>query len=389
MKLQSQKPGVIIIEGHVQGLANTRALGRAGIPVIVVSEYDCLAHYSRFCKKFFRCPDYLSVEFIDFLINMATREGIKNWILMPSNDHAVFNISKHAGKLKEFYRIISPDSGKLERIYDKELLIRTCLSAGIPVPVSWFPAASGEIEYSELKYPLLIKGKNGLTFYKNTGKKAFLADRKESLAEALEKIRNKTPFSNIYIQNLLPVENNKPVSFTAFSINGEMKTYWMGVKVREHPPDFGTATYSRSVNKPELIPLAEKLLKTLEFTGVCEIEFLLDPRDHEYKLIEVNARTWLWVNMAIKSGINYPVMVYNYLNDIPMNYPYNIGSKCEWMHYLTDIPFSLAGIVRGKYSIKEILSSYRELPSPAVFDFNDVLPSFAEIALLPFLIFHR
>ena len=45
----------------------------------------------------------------------------------------------------------------------------------------------------------------------------------ENLIEVLDNIKEKTPFSNIYLQNLLPVEKNKPVSFTAFSINGEIK----------------------------------------------------------------------------------------------------------------------------------------------------------------------
>ena len=31
MRLEAGLPGVVVIEGHVQGLANARALGRAGI----------------------------------------------------------------------------------------------------------------------------------------------------------------------------------------------------------------------------------------------------------------------------------------------------------------------------------------------------------------------
>jgi D-aspartate ligase len=388
MNPETVLPGVVVIEGHVQGLANTRALGRAGIPVIVVSEYDCLAHYSKYCKKFFKCPGYLSEEFIDFLTNLASVEDVKDWVLLPSNDHAVYNISIHTEQLRNYYKIISPEPEILETIYNKELLIKLCQSINVPVPQSWFPEFPDDIRYSELKFPLLIKGKNGLTFYKSVGRKAILINNPEILKEEIETILGKAPFSNVYIQNLLPVEKNKPVSFTAFSINGEIKSYWMGIKVREHPLQFGTATYSRSIDVPELIGLSENLLRKLTFTGVCEIEFLLDSRDNNYKLIEVNARTWLWVDMAIKSGINYPLMLYNYLNKIEMDY--NIHKKeVEWMHYFTDIPYSLLGLIRGKYSIVEIVRSYGKLPAPAVLDIKDILPSFAEIALLPFLILKR
>ena len=389
MKPVTLLPGVIIIEGHVQGLANTRALGKAGIPVIVVSEHNCLARYSRYCKKFFNCPEYLSIEFIDFLINLASIEGIRDWVLLPSNDHAVYNISEHIERLQDYYKIISPEPEIFEIVYNKELLITLCQSIDIPVPVSWFPEDREDINLSDLKFPVLIKGKNGLTFYKNLGRKAFLVESHENLKQTFETISGKIPFSNFYIQNLLPVEKNKVVSFTSFSINGEIKSYWMGVKVREHPHQFGTATYSLGVEIPELFGLAEKLLRKISFTGVCEIEFLLDPRDNEYKLIEVNARTWLWVDMAIKSGINYPVMVYNYLNKIDMVYPLQSKPGSEWMHYITDIPYSLAGIFTGHYTFREIIRSYSKLPSPAVFEFSDILPSIAEIALLPLLIFKR
>ena len=65
--MEKGKPGAIIIEGHVQGLSNTRALGEAGIPVIVIDTHNCIARHSRYCKAFYKCPDYLSDEFIELI----------------------------------------------------------------------------------------------------------------------------------------------------------------------------------------------------------------------------------------------------------------------------------------------------------------------------------
>jgi D-aspartate ligase len=83
----SNTSGAIIIEGHVQGLSNTRSLGEAGIPVFVVDKVNCLARYSRYCRKFFRCPDFIEDAFADFLIDLAEKENLKDWVLIPSNDH--------------------------------------------------------------------------------------------------------------------------------------------------------------------------------------------------------------------------------------------------------------------------------------------------------------
>ncbi len=43
--------GAIVLEGHVQGLSNTRSLGELGIPVYVIDVVHCLAQHSRFCAK--------------------------------------------------------------------------------------------------------------------------------------------------------------------------------------------------------------------------------------------------------------------------------------------------------------------------------------------------
>ena len=170
----------------------------------------------RYCKKFFKCPDYLSDEFIDFLIKLALKEGIRDWVLLPSNDHAVYNISGNIERLQEYYKIISPEPEILESIYNKELLIKLCKSINVPVPLSWFPENPEDIRISELKFPLLIKGKNGLTFYKKTGKKALLINAPEDLEKISDSLFDNVPYTDIYLQNLVPVEKNKTVSFTCF-----------------------------------------------------------------------------------------------------------------------------------------------------------------------------
>lgn len=381
--------GAVVIEGHVQGLANTRSLGREGIPVYVVSRHSCLAGYSKYCKKFFKCPDYLSYEFTQFLVELCRKENLNGWMLLPSNDHAVYNISINKAILEKYYKIISPDKDIFENIYNKENLINICKSIDIPVPTTWFPSVNSDIDYSVLVFPVLVKGKKGLSFYKKQGKKAFLAQDEQELKYIIDRIISDSTIEDIFIQNVLPFERQKPVSFTAFCIEGEIKTTWSGSKVREHPFHFGTATFSSSCDIPALKPYAESIIRHLRFTGVCEIEFMLDERDLSYKLIEINARTWLWVEMAIRSGINYPLFVYNYLNDIPVFYPLRPEKDVEWIHYLTDLPYSISGIIKGEYSLSEILETYKHEHIDAVYSRDDKLPSFAEFFLLPFLIFRR
>ncbi len=369
------KPGVIIIEGHVQGLSNTRSLGEAGIPVYIIDKTNCIARYSKFCKKFFICPDFNTREFIEFLIMLARSESLKDWILLPSNDHAVLSISRHRNILSEFYKIITPEERIISNIYDKSRLLSIAENIGISVPTTkYFKTEDDPIDKS-IMFPVLTKGRHGLDFYKAVKKKAYLAMSEQELRNQLKQIRNKCPLENTFTQELIPDNGtNKTVSFTAFCISGEIKTYWAGEKVREHPVRFGTATFARSIDGSFLLTMSKRLLHALNYTGVCEIEYLLDPRDNKYKLIEINARTWLWVGLAKESGIDYAKLIYDYLNDKSISFPEKYNINIGWVNYITDIPFSIMGLFKGKLSIKEYLSTFQIKVKNASFAWNDLMP---------------
>ena len=58
----------------------------------------------------------------------------------------------------------------------------------------------------------------------------------------------------------------------------------------------------------------EKLIKAINYTGICEIEWLYNPKQRKYNLIEINPRTWLWVELAKASGIDFIKDVIHILN---------------------------------------------------------------------------
>lgn len=352
-------PGAIIIEGHVQGLSNTRSLGEAGIPVYVVDKTNCIARYSKFCEKFFRCPDFIEDSFADFLLELAEKESLKDWVLIPSNDHAVFTIAKHKVSLEEHYKVITPSSDIINDIYDKSRLIKIAEDNRIPVPATYSIGVNANINMPESNYPVLLKGRFGLSFYKTFKKKAFLARNEDELRNILTSIRGLVDNDDILVQELIPSDgSNKTVSFTAFSVNGEIKAYWMGVKVREHPLEFGTATFTRSIYIRECYKQSIPLLKAINYSGVCEIEYLLDPKDNKYKLIEINARTWLWVGLAKACGVDYAKMIYDYVNNQKIIYPKDYLIGLNWINPVTDLFFSLLAILQRKIEFLDYIKMF-------------------------------
>jgi len=383
-------PGAIIIEGHVQGLSNTRSLGEAGIPVYVVDKTNCIARYSRFCNKFFKCPDFLEDSFAYFLIELAEKEGLKDWVLIPSNDHAVFTIAKHKISLEKHFKVITPSLEIISNIYDKSRLLKIAEENGIPVPLTYCIGYNENINIPESDYPVLIKGRFGLSFFKTFKRKVFLAHNEKELRDKLRLIKAKKNDENILVQKLIRSDRlNRTISFAAFCENGIINAYWMGIKLREHPIEFGTATFARSIFVKECFEQSSLLLKAINYTGVCEIEYLFDYEDLKYKLIEINARTWLWVGLAKASGVDFAKMIYNYVNGSQNIYPPKYNTELNWRNSFTDIIYTSLALIKGKISLSSILEQNKGTIVDAVSYSGDNKPFWAYLFLMSTFLFRR
>lgn len=369
-------PGAVVIEGHVQGLANMRALAERGIPVIVVDCVRGIATYSKYCRAYFKCPPFESDEFIEFLIGLCDSESLDGWVLYPSNDHAVCSLARNRSRILERYRALILPLERFQKIYDKVGLMGVARDANVPFPRTEVFEEYGPHSKVDLRFPVLTKGRNGLSFYYATGKKAIRSTTTEELAHNLDLIREIVPLDSTYTQEEIPnSKENKTLSFTAFCVDGKIMTHWIGKKLREHPFLFGTATLAESVYENELKLQSERLLEALCFTGICEIEYLFDPHAREYKLIEVNARTWLWVSLARACGVDYSSLLYDYLNGNNIEWPMDYRDGFVWVNPITDAIYGAWGVMTRHYTVQSLLSPF--IGKKVINDllvFNDIKP---------------
>jgi D-aspartate ligase len=388
MRSNKTKKGAIVIEGHVQGLALTRSLGEKGIPVYVVDKRNCVARYSKYAQKFFICPDFNADAFVDFLIKLAKKENISGWVLLPSNDHAVITLSRNKQRLGVYYKMLVPEFDKIEQIYNKVTLLSTASGLGIPIP-STFCFTNTGVDGFSMSFPVITKGKHGLTFYRALKNKAFIANAKEDLEKQLKDIQGKINLADTFTQSVIRSDGtNKTISFTAFCESGTIKTFWMGVKLREHPLQFGTATLTESILEPRLIEPSKRLIKHFRYSGVCEIEFLKDPLDSQFKLIEINARTWLWVGLAKACGVDYGLYIYNHLNGLTNEFPKDYKLGVKWINRLTDTVYSISAISKGLLTIANYFKSMKGNRVGALYYQGDLKPLFA-YALMTFSFLRR
>ena len=95
-------------------------------------------------------------------------------------------------------------------------------------------------------------------------------------------------------QELLSTVDTHNVSVCGWH-DREYHQYVVTRKILQHPPKIGNGDVVEVFRKApkSLVKQTEKILNALRYTGPFEMEFVLDAKNHEYKLIELNPRFWM------------------------------------------------------------------------------------------------
>jgi predicted ATP-grasp superfamily ATP-dependent carboligase len=145
------------------------------------------------------------------------------------------------------------------------------------------------------------------------------------------------------------------------------------------------STFVEAAHYPMLREIAIKLLSSLDYYGICEVEFKHDERDNIPKLLEVNARFWGWHTFARRCGANYPYMLYCDLYGVEAPEFTLTPEGVHWVKTITDLPVALGEILKKNLSVSSFLQEYSGRVENATFARNDPLPFFAEWILFPYL----
>jgi predicted ATP-grasp superfamily ATP-dependent carboligase len=123
----------------------------------------------------------------------------------------------------------------------------------------------------------------------------------------------------------------------------------MGEKLNEHPVRYGTATLARSIHIKEIIEPSKKLLKKLNYTGISEVEWILNDQTDEYNLIEINPRTWLWIELAKACGKDFVKMMYTqvYQKELCDANSEQYQTDVYWYNPITYYPFKIIALFSG------------------------------------------
>jgi predicted ATP-grasp superfamily ATP-dependent carboligase len=380
---------IYILGNHIQGLGISRNVGRQNYRVTLFNKSSLsVARFSNTCKKFVKFKD------TNNLLNILLQDKIANKkaLLIPTNDALVGFLSDNYEKLNEKYYLSIPPKEITEIAFNKRKTYQAAMDAGVPIPESHFPDTEEMLlKHSDtIKYPVIIKPAVMYNFYATSGKKVFLCNNKKDLIENYRKAIKIIPKEEVIVQEMLDGGAKNLFSFASYAKNGVVLGSFTANRIRQKPMDFGVATtFAVSVVNERVEKLAEKFLKAINYTGLSEVEFMYDAKTDDYKLIEINPRTWKWHSMANIIGINLIEMMIKDIQGKNIEKHRNTKEKLAWVEQLTDFFIVFTEILKGKMSFRDYYKTWKLKKEYATFDWRDPLPAIMYILLSPILYFKR
>ena len=382
--------GGVVIGGDYQGLGIARSLGRRGFPVCIIDDEHSIARYSRYATHYVRVKNLRDEqETIKAVLDIGQRLKLQDWVLYPTRDETVAAFSLNREILSKFFRVPTPEWNITQWAWDKRKTYELAHKLGIGTPKTWFPLCVGDLEQIDANFPLVIKPAIKEHFIYETKVKAWRADNRNDLAGFFQKAAVFVPPGEIMIQDLIPGGSEQLFGYCAFFKNGSALGSMMTQYKRQHPPLFGrSCTLVETVERPEVEVLANKFLKAMDYYGLVEMEFKLDPRDGQYKLLDVNARTWGYHSLGAAAGVDFSRMLFeDQIGEHVL--PIRARPKISWIRLATDFPVGILSVLRRQSSPWAYLKSVTTFSAESVFSFQDPLPSMVETALIPYLFYKR
>jgi D-aspartate ligase len=383
-------PGAIVIGGDYQGLGIVRSLGRQGIPICVLDDERSISRYSRYVTHAARVSDLRNdATIVKELLAIGQRLNLKGWVLFPTRDEVVAAISRNRAQLAEWFRVPTPGWETIQWVWDKRNTYKIARQLQIPIPETWLPDTPGDLTQITTPFPLALKPAIKEHFFYATRAKGWCALNPGDLETLFRKAQAIAGTGEILIQDMIPGDGSYQFGYCAFFKNGKAVGSMVSRRLRQHPHDFGRAsTFVETVERPALEALSVELLTGINYYGLVEVEFKEDPRDGQFKLLDINARTWGYHTLGFAAGVDFAYMLYCDQVGKPVM-PSRAKAGLSWMRMLTDFPTALIDITRGRLSVSDYFRSLRTFDTEAVFSLRDPLPGLMECLLLPYLIVKR
>ena len=104
-------------------------------------------------EKSFRLPP----ETPRWLIQLAEREGLRDWLLVPCGDGEAKLIASNLELLRSIFRVESCDWESLRTLCDKQMLAQSAAIAGVAAPRAYRLRSEADAASLDIAFPVVLK----------------------------------------------------------------------------------------------------------------------------------------------------------------------------------------------------------------------------------------
>lgn len=339
---------ILVLDANQRSaLAIIRSLGRRDQAIIAADHVSRpLGSASRYAAASVRYSDPAAApdRFVSEVIDIVNRLGIDT--VIPATDLTTMLLLSQSN-LPQNTRIAAPRVDSYEALTDKARLIDLARKLGIEAPETHIVRSADTVVDAahDLGFPVVLKPGRS-RYLKNDqvrSTRVEIVRSPESLTDTLQSVRwlGDVP---CLVQRFVP--GHGAGVFVLHGPAGPI-AWFAHRRLREKPPAGGVSVLceSRPID-PVMQSAASKLLAAVGWTGVAMVEFRVTADGTPY-LMEVNGRFWGSLQLSIDCGIDFPWLLYQMTQGIPVaaQLPYTVGRRLRWL--LGDLDSLLAELRGG------------------------------------------
>lgn len=359
-------PPAVIAGAYRTGVLGVRSLVRRKVRATL---FDCdrampgfksVYGPARLCPN----PDTEPDAWLQFMLDLAA-EYDQRPVLIASADQFVTAICRHIEILRDHY-IVSPGIALHGALAEKRSQYMLAREHGMPLPRTAFAASREDVDAfgREAVFPCLMKP-NHFREWQRFPSGHPLKNAKVSV------VRNASELGAIYktvvaitpeviLQEVIQGNDSvKSVYLSCYDSGGRRIANAMFRELRCDPVGFGPATVTEPVFDREVDQVCDHFLRSMGYSGLCEIEVKRDARDGAVKLIEANPRLTGGGDAAPYAGVDLCWLHYLDLIGRPVR-PVSPESR-EFRHFVlrADARAVPAYLRARAITWREVLRSYR------------------------------
>ncbi|MEA3195194.1 MAG: D-aspartate ligase [Betaproteobacteria bacterium] len=355
------------------GLNIVRALGLAGIPVVIATQdRRAPSTASRYCKGVVDLPPLAERDaVVETLVAAATKHGAR-LPLFYDNDDRLALVQDCRATLAPYFTFLLNEPALADALLEKSRFQALAERTGLPVPrrIEWQDVAAEA-------GPVLVKPKTRtawdnssvrLQLFGGAGKARVFAHGRAARADALvAQLADKLQF-----QEYVPGGDDTIWSFHGFAApSGEVLASFVGRKIRTYPALTGDSSYLRLARDESLEALGRDIAARLGLAGIFKMDFKRSSESGRFTLLEINTRFNLWHYLGAMNGVNLPEIAYHYLTEKKIPQKTSFSVRYRWLCLRED----WRALREGQVSLPRWLLSLAYMPKVYdIFAWSDPLP---------------